>query len=175
MRLSAWELLSCRIMVKYVTYKESKSQTLVLNTIESELYLLEREYKEEMFREMCGTICYALLFNIPDYDLIDKSNYTIEMICFHVPPTLAKSTHMFMDYMSELCVNGLSAEIICKILRIPELTSVILLSHVKPRRLLCCLYYTLGYVSNNNQLCSEALVAINDDTTYLRLNKHYGE
>ena len=162
-------------MVKYVTYKESKSQTLVLNTIESELYLLECEYKEEMFREMCGTICYALLFNIPNYDLVDKSNYTIEMICFHVPPTLAKSTHMFMDYMSELCVNGVSAEILCKILRIPELTSVILLSHVQPRRLLCCLYYTLGYITCNEQLCDAALCAIRDDATYLRLNKHYGE
>ena len=162
-------------MFKYVTYHESKSQTLALNTIDSELYLLQTDFNERMFCEMCGTICYALLYNIPEYDLVDRNTYTIEMICFHVPPTLAKSTHLFMDYLSELCVHGMSEQNLLGLLRIPELTSVVLLSHVQPRRLLCCFYNALGYATDNAELCELAELALTDDETYLRLNRIYGE
>lgn len=53
-------------------------------------------------RKLCGSICHASLFLIPDYELADNQRYTIENVCYYVPGLLKQSWHEILDNLSSL-------------------------------------------------------------------------
>lgn len=163
-----------KIMVKYMIYNSNHSQDMLLDQIDEWLTDCAEEFDESLFVTMCGTICHVMLHNIPEYDLVDKHKYTIEMICYNVPVTLSKSLHTFLDCLSEICVNGLSESLLLSVLTVPELASVILLGGLPMRKLYCVTVKALATIRSDSDLCNMANIAMRNDNIYKQLNHMFG-
>lgn len=153
-------------MVKFVTYSENKTKALAESTIDGYIDALFNEFDRSVFSKLCGTICYSMLFNIPEFDLVNGKYYSIEMICFNVPSTLAKETHVFLDVLADCAVEKVDANAILQLLKLDELNSIILLSHAKLREFYCILVMAYSNLVNDERLYRKAVNACTVDSDY---------
>lgn len=70
--------------------------------------ILNGEDSIQTLQKLCGSIIYTSLFLIADYKLIDNQSYTVESICYNVPGLLKLPTHVILEELSDMCVDGVS-------------------------------------------------------------------
>lgn len=161
-------------MVKYVIYKSEKPLSLAFDTIEDRVETLLEEFDLEMFQKLCGTLFYAMLCNIPDYDLEDGNRYTIEMICFNTSTTLAHSVHTYLDIIGDIAVKGVTVEALHNLLSIEDVLSVIALCNTEMRKIYCIFVAAYAKCINDFELFHMAMISVEDAYAMRQLRNMFG-
>ncbi len=127
---------------KCVTYHSNKTKSMALGTVSNycNSILSGDSATISVLQRLCGAVVYSSLFLIPDYNLVDGRQYTIENICYNVTGLLAIPMHEVLSLLGDICFEETDIESCLKeILGNSMFAEAVSLTGVNTKELYCAL------------------------------------
>lgn len=100
-------------------YDKNKTKDIVLKSISARE---ESAYTDiQVFQRCCGSIAYASLFMLPEFDLADKSTYSVERVCVSTPRMFKYDMRTLLCSLGKIACEECTADALSAILSLPTL------------------------------------------------------
>lgn len=111
-------------------YDKNKTKELVLKSLSNRE---ESAYTDiQIFQRCCGSLAYASLFILPEFELADKSTFSVERVCISTPGIFKYDMRTLLNSLGEIACEECTAEALSSILSLPTLYECLKFLGVSP-------------------------------------------
>lgn len=85
-----------------LTYRKQANRDLVALSLSKRI---DRATDINILRQCCGSLAYASLFLLPEWELEDRKVYSIENVCTHVPGLFKLFMHEVLEALGNIALG----------------------------------------------------------------------